>query len=456
MPRQGMQHVNRETDVTIGRIVRTWWPLAASWLLMALEGPAIALVVARMADPKIHLAAYGGLVFPLALMIEAPIVMLLAASTALSKDWPAYRKIRRVMHLTSAALTALHLVIVLTPAYGILARTVINAPEEILEPARLGLLIMLPWTWSIAYRRFNQGVLIRFGHSLSVGMGTVIRLTANASVLLAGFLTRSFSGIVVATAATSAGVLAEAAYVALRVRPVLRHELPREPESDEPLTYRRFFQFYIPLSLTSIILLGARPILSAGISRMPNAIDSLAVLPVITGLTFLLRSVGVAYSEVVIAYLDHPGSTRPLRRFAQIMMAATTAGLVLVAATPLAKWWFGTVTGLEPHLVAMARTGLLFAVILPALSVAQSWNQGIILQSKRTRSISEAILIYLAVSTAILWIGVAIGRFDGIYVGMLAMTLGEGLRNLWLWLRSRRARNDLCERDRSHAAARSS
>ena len=455
MSPQGNRAIGQTTDVTLGRIVRTWWPLAASWLLMALEGPAIALVVARMADPKIHLAAYGGLVFPLALMIEAPIVMLLAASTALSKDWPAYRKIRRVMHLTSAALTALHLVIVLTPAYGILARNVINAPEEILEPARLGLLIMLPWTWSIAYRRFNQGVLIRFGHSISVGVGTVIRLTANASVLLAGFLTQSFSGIVVATAATSAGVLAEAAYVALRVRPVLRMELPQDAEEGEPLSYRGFFRFYVPLSLTSIVLLGARPILSAGISRMPNAIDSLAVLPVITGLTFLLRSVGVAYSEVVIAYLDHPGSTRPLRRFSQIMMAATTAGLVLIAATPLAGLWFGTVTGLEPHLVEMARTGLLFAVILPALSVAQSWTQGIILQSKKTRSITEAIFIYLAVSTAILWVGVAIGRIDGIYVGMLAMTLGEGLRNLWLWLRSRRARNDLCERDRQFAAPRS-
>jgi len=79
-----------EESLTTRHILRTWWPLAASWALMALEGPAISLVVARLAFPEIHLAAYGGLVFPLALLVEAPIIMLLAASTALSKDWSAY------------------------------------------------------------------------------------------------------------------------------------------------------------------------------------------------------------------------------------------------------------------------------------------------------------------------------------------------------------------------------
>lgn len=53
---------------------------------MGLEGPAISAVIARLANPEINLAAYGGVVFPLALFIEAPIIMLLAASTALSTD----------------------------------------------------------------------------------------------------------------------------------------------------------------------------------------------------------------------------------------------------------------------------------------------------------------------------------------------------------------------------------
>ena len=412
-------------------------------MLMALEGPAVSLAIARLAFPEINLAAYGGLVFPLALFVEAPIIMLLAASTALCKDWITYRKIRRFMHVTCGMLTSLHLLIVLTPLYSFLARTAIDAPEEIIGPARLGLLIMLPWTWSIAYRRFNQGVLIRFGHSLSIGVGTMIRLLTNGSILLAGYLLKSFDGIVVATVATSMGVMAEALYVAFRVRPVLRYQLPKASETGAVLNYGDFFRFYIPLSLTSIILIGARPILSAGISRMPNAIDSLAVLPVVTGLTFLLQSAGIAYNEVVIALLDKPGATRALRRFAAGLMIATSGGLFLIAATPLAGFWFGTITGLSPRLVELARNGLFFAILLPALAVAQSWNQGVILQSKKTRSITEAVLIYLIVSIPILWTGMRIGRFSGIYVGLLSMAVGEGCRTLWLWLRSRSARHAL-------------
>ena len=59
------------------RIYYTWWPLAASWLLMGIELPAISAVIARLENPTINLAAYGGIVFPLALIIESPIIMMM-------------------------------------------------------------------------------------------------------------------------------------------------------------------------------------------------------------------------------------------------------------------------------------------------------------------------------------------------------------------------------------------
>ena len=52
--------------IDLRRVFGVWWPLAASWLLMSAELPAISAVLARLADPKVHLAAYGSLVFPVA------------------------------------------------------------------------------------------------------------------------------------------------------------------------------------------------------------------------------------------------------------------------------------------------------------------------------------------------------------------------------------------------------
>ena len=424
-------------------IVRTWWPLAASWLLMALEGPAVTAIIARLADPEVHLAAYGGLVLPLAFLVEAPIIMLLSASTALSKDWASYQKIRRFMHVLGGGLTVLHFLVAFTPLYDAFATGLMGVPPEILEPGRIGLQIVLPWTWSIAYRRFNQGVLIRAGHSLAVGLGTLIRLAVDGAVLAIGYFLGSVPGIVVASAAIVTGVVAEAVYAGIRVRPVLRDMIRPAVAVDPALTLRAFLRFYIPLSLTSLINLISRPIVSGSLSRMPRAIDSLAVWSVVTSLVFLVRSFGVGYNETVISLVDRPEALRKLRRFSFVLAGATTLLLLLFAATPLAGFWFGQMTGLSAPLAELARQSVWLALILPALSVTQSLSQGILLHSRRTRALTEAVILFLVVDVGLLAIGVAWGKATGLFVGVAALSLGELLRNVWLNLRSRPARKAL-------------
>jgi len=196
---------------------------------MAVEIPALSAVIARLPDPRINLAAYGGIIFPLALIIEAPVIMLLAASVALSKDWASYQKIRRFMLAAGAILTGVHLLIAFTPLYDVLVGQIMGVPPEIIEPGRVGLRIMTPWTWAIAYRRFNQGVLIRFGHSNTIALGTLVRLSVDALVLSVGYSIGSLPGVVVGATAQALGVTAEAIYTGIRVQPVLRNELRLAP-----------------------------------------------------------------------------------------------------------------------------------------------------------------------------------------------------------------------------------
>lgn len=410
---------------------------------MGMELPALSAVVARLPDPAINLAAYGGVVFPLALIIESPIIMLLSAATALCKDWASYRRIYRFMMIAGGALTALHVVIAFTPLYYVVVVGIIGAPAAIVAPARLGLMIMTPWTWSIAYRRFNQGTMIRFGHSNRVGAGTVVRLVTDLSMLLAGYLLAQalgperVPGIMVATAAVAAGVMSEAIYVGWAVRPVLRREVSLAPRVEPPLSWNAFFAFYIPLILTSLLTLIANPIGSAAISRMPLSLASLAVWPVITGFVFMLRSVGIAYNEVVVALLDEPGSYPVLKRFAAILTWSTTGLLALMAATPLAFLWFGTISALAPELAIMARQGLWLALPLPALSVLQSWYQGAILYGRKTRGITESVTVFLLSSAAVLSAGVALQSVPGLYIGLLAITAAMATQTGWLWMRAR-------------------
>ncbi|NNE43645.1 MAG: hypothetical protein HKN12_05515, partial [Gemmatimonadetes bacterium] len=326
-------------------------------------------------------------------------------------------------------------------------------PEPIREPARIGLIIMTPWTWSIAYRRFQQGVMIRFGRSGLVGVGTLVRLVVIVAVLAAGYVHGGFSGIVVGTAAVAAGVLAEAAFAAVVVRPILRNRLPETAPDTVPLHRKSFLAFYIPLALTSILALFSLPLGSAAMGRLPHPIASLAVWPVLNGLTFTLRSLGHAYNEVVVALLDEPGSYPALRRFAWILGLGTTAVMALIAATPASHFWFRDVSNLSPELTALAGSAIWVALLLPALSVTQHWFQGLLTQARETRAVGEAILIFLLTSASVLAVAILQGRTPGIYVGLAATTAGYLVQSAWLAYRSGPVRKRLRARDADPVAA---
>ncbi len=423
--------------LTNAEVVQSWWPLAGSWLLMAAEQPLLAIIVARLANPEINLAAWGGVVFPLALLIEAPVIMMLAASTALSRDRASYRVLWRITHGLGLGLTLLHALLAFTPLYDIVVAGWMEIPQEVLEPGRIGLMIMTLWTWAIASRRFNQGILIRFGHSGVVGVGTVIRLIASTCVFVAGLLYAEVMGIVVASAAVVTGVLVEVVYVARRVRPVVQKNLATD-SGEPPLRGWGFVRFYMPLSLTVIIPLLARPLGSSAIARMPLALASLAVWPVIEGLVFVLQAAGIAYNEVVIAKLDRPSARTILVRVAWSMTAAIICTCILFAATPLAPWWFFTVNDLPNDLATMASAAVWFALPVPILRPLQSWYQGVLVHVRQTQGITESVAVFFVIASTVLWAGVTYAFTSGLVVTISAFALGYIGQTLWLWLRARR------------------
>jgi hypothetical protein len=377
--------------------------------------------------------------------------MLLAASTALCKDLASFIKIRRFMMISGACLTVLHILIAFTPLYYFIVGQLMGAPKAIIEPARVGLMIMTPWTWSIAYRRFHQGVLIRFGHSKAVSTGTIIRLSADLMVLAIGYAVHNTSGIIVAALAIDAGVISEAIYTGIIAHPVINNELKPSPYIQPPLSRRSFFAFYNPLVMTSLLSLLVQPIGSAALSRMPHAIESLATWSVVSGLIFMLRSAGVAYNEVVVALLDEVRSAKKLWSFAVNLILITTGIWLLIMATPLSSFWFKTVSALPENLATLAQIGIWITLPMPAMAVLQSWFQGSILHSHQTRAITEAVLIYLIVNIVTLTFGVVWGNATGLYIGLASFVLSTFIQTVWLWYRSRHAILSMQQRDATQA-----
>jgi hypothetical protein len=130
----------------------------------------------------------------------------------------------------------LHILIVFTPVYYLVMRDIMAIPAEIIEPTRYGMMIMTPWTFGTAYRRFQHGVLIRFGHSRIVIWGSFVRLGVDILILVTAALMGGIPGIIAASSAIIIAVIFEAAYAGLKVRPVLRDHLKMAPALSPPLT----------------------------------------------------------------------------------------------------------------------------------------------------------------------------------------------------------------------------
>ena len=422
-----------------GLIFRTWLPLAASWILMGAELPLLSAIIARLEDPTIHLAAYSSIVFPLALVIESPIIMMLTASTALSRDQNSYEKLWKVMTWMSFVLTLLHVAIAFTPFYDTVVELLVKDADtlaKIREPGRIGLQIMTPWTWSIAHRRFHQGVLIRFGKAGVVGWGTGVRLVADAVILFIGFTLAKYQGIVVATSAVAVGVIVEALYIRWKVEPILQGPL-KEAEPKEPLiTMREVILFYLPIAFAPTIGLLGQPILTRAMSQLPVPLMTLAVWPTLNSLIFMLRSAGIAYSEVVITLLDHPDGRKQLRRFAMTLSLVLSAPILILCLTPLINVWFLKFIGLKPELAQLGKSALWFALFLPAITTWGCYFEGILVHAKRSNPVTEAVIFFTSTLFIFLYLVVKQQSMPGLNAAVCALSLGSFTQMLWLWWRS--------------------
>lgn len=365
--------------------------------MMAVEGPFLAAVIARLADPTFNLAAYG-VAFAFALLAEAPVIMIMSASTALVEDATSLRRLRRFTYALNAAMSVVLVLFLAPPVYDLVMVDLIALPPEVARLTYVSLWILLPWPAAIGYRRFYQGLLIRGGRTRLVAYGTVIRLGAMATTGFVLYRVGALPGAYVGAAALSAGVVLEAVGSRLMVGGVVRGLLATADSGVHPLSYGRIVRFYYPLALTSLIGLALQPMLTFFMGRAPMPVESLAVFPVVNALSFIFRALGLSYQEATIALIgSRCEHAAPVRRFALTLGVATSLGLAAIAATPLAGVWFQSISGLSPELTRAAILPALILIPLPGLSVLQSLQRGILVTTRRTAPVTWATALEIGV-----------------------------------------------------------
>jgi len=417
--------------LTYSRIFRVWSPLALTWLLMAVEGPLLAALIARMQAPIPNLAAFG-VAYAFGLVAEAPVIMLMSAATALCRDADSYRRLRAFTLVLSGGVTLLLGLLLVPPVYELVATRLLGLPSEVAGPTHLALVCLLPWPGAIGLRRFYQGVLIADGRTRRVTVGTLARVS---SMALTGFALAVFEPLTGAAAgglALSCGVVAEMLVARRLVRPSVKQLLKTSPDG-EALDYRGILDFYLPLALTPFIGLSIQPVVTFFLGRGRDPIESLAVLPVLYGLTFVFRALGLSYQEAAIALagrqLEH---RREAGRFALGLGIACVAMLGMIALTPLADVWLRLISGLSSELASFARLPLVLMCLLPGLTVWITWQRSLLVLAKRTTQVSVATVVEALAILVLLAIFIPRLDWPGISIAALALTAGRMLSIVYL------------------------
>lgn len=413
------------------QILAFFLPLAATWMMMAIEGPFLAAIIARLPDPKFNLAAYG-VAFAFAIILESPVIMIMSAVTALAEDRRRFARLRRFTYAMNGMITLAQFLFLVTPAYAWLTRDIMRLPPEVCELTRVALWILLPWPGAIGYRRLYQGLLIRSSLTRRVAYGTVVRLIGMSGTATLLYLFSGWPGAWVGAGALSVGVCLEAVASRWMSRVALA-DLP-EPDADRaPMSYPEMFRFYLPLALTSTISLAAHPLVTFFMGQARFSLESLAVLPVINSLSFIFRSPGLAFQDVVIALMGEKWrQLRPLMVFAAILGAVVTTGMCLLAWTPLSRFWFQTVSGLDPQLTTFALPPTRILAVLPALSVLLSVQRSLLVVGRHTQAITAGTVIELGGIAAFLWLCIHILGLPGATCAALAYLGGRILSNGYL------------------------
>ncbi len=432
-------------QATIKTVYRLWWPLALTWLMMAVEGPFLAAIIARMGDSATNLAAYG-IAYAFGLITEAPVIMLLSASTRLARSRCDYLRLRSFSIGLCGAVT-LFLLLLLVPAiFTPLTTTLLGLSADIASHVQPALWLLLPWPAAIGMRRFYQGVLISHHQPGRVAVGTLVRLLTMSITAYYLWFLGGLSGASLGACSLSAGVVAEALATRWLARRVIAISLSETGTDVVMPSYAALSRFYLPLAMTPLIGLSIHPMVTFFLGHGYKPVESLAVMPVLYALTFLFRALGLSLPEVAIATLkDGQQNRNVIRKFALYLALSLGGGLSLIAFTPLNVLWFSTLSGLPAELVKLAIPPLQILSFFPALTVAIGYQRALLINAGITMPVTLATAIEALGIFSILTLLVLYSALPGVTSAAIAYLLGRLLALTYLcWPCSSLSKRAVC------------
>ncbi|MDK2848416.1 MAG: progressive ankylosis protein [Desulfuromonadales bacterium] len=382
------------TPLSLRQISRFFFPLMLNVQLMSFSHNIINMALARQSDAVANLAAFA-VALALHLFLASPGYQNHTIALALIRGKRSLHSVALFVVTASAAISVLLSLIAWTPIGQIVFEKLIGVSPELATSARsvIGVLAFLPFFTGL--RGLCQGLVIRARRTELVSLATLIRIFTLVIILLAA--ARHFPG-------PELGALGLLGCIAVESLLMLRFAIACgfTPAADntEEHGLRDTFHYGLPLAFSSAMQQIVPLLISAIISRLPDATLALAALGVIRGFIFLLAGPMRNLQQAYLALVNTRRDYNTLMRFFRLV-AAGMAIIMLAVAYPLNLPVLGWFMGLKSDLRAYIALPLASCALFPILYGAVNLWRGFFAQRHRTGILGWATIAkvgYLAVA----------------------------------------------------------
>lgn len=411
-------------------------PLSVSDVTMACSDPMITTTLAHMPQAMSSIGALGA-AKAIAVFFESPVIMMLHASNALAPSQTSRKALKGFMFIACSLLTLALALLCVPPVFDFFVGFAIRLPDDIAKLAKDALIFFIFWPAAIAWRRYYQGLLIRYHHARAIANAGFLRLFVVVLVLGVGFYFNAV-GVRLAGTALIGGVLVEALAVTLAAKKFGVSMTPALISAPRlPNDLKSVWKFYWPLANSMIVVWGGRALLFAVIARSLDGPIALAAWPAAWGFVLVVANATRMVQQVIIKNRGH------VKDKVLISFAASVGGffsfiLIFIAATVPGHSVIKAFVGLNQDLINAVTPVVLLCSIVPFLIAFQNAIQGFLMTEQKTGHINVATWIGTAVLLSSAILGIKAGLL-GATAAACAMVLALTAEATWLFfgLRSR-------------------
>jgi hypothetical protein len=198
-------------------------------------------------------------------------------------------------------------------------------------------------------------------------------------------------------------------------------------------------RFFIPLGITSSLMMFTHSIISAGLSRTVSPVVSTAAHAVAVSLSDMAGGPLCQIRQTAMVLISSRQSFQTVRRVYVITMACFVAIMLAIAYVPLAgSFVLQGLLGVKDELFPATLTAFRVTMFLPLLSGLRFLYHGVITSRRETRYISIGMMFRVAFMVILIFSFVRWRFVVGPLVGSLTLVSGVGLECLLSYLFGRK------------------